>query len=122
MGPDGLRQVALACCQNLSLLKKKLTEIDGVEVVFNTPVFNELVLRLPKSVDTVLQTLAKNQIQGGFSLTSVYPELGECLLICVTETKTERDLDGFVAELSAVLKQLDTEKKSHKPAPIVATV
>src|SRR6202034_2154802 len=57
MGPEGLRKVALASCRNLYQLKEKLAAIAGVEVVFNHPVFHEIVLRLPVAVDAVLESL-----------------------------------------------------------------
>ncbi len=103
LGPEGLRQVAEACYFNAQHLKKKLQTLSGVEVVFHSPHFHEVVVRLTKPVDKILRLLANDKIQAGFNLTSVYPELGECLLICVTETKTEADIDGFVKCLAQVL-------------------
>ncbi|MHB1946526.1 MAG: aminomethyl-transferring glycine dehydrogenase subunit GcvPA [Gammaproteobacteria bacterium] len=117
MGPKGLRKVALASHQNLCLLKDKLTAIPGVEVVFNSPIFHEVVVRLPKSVETVLMNLAKENIQAGFSLKKAYPELGECLLICATETKTPADFDVFVSQLHVAL-QNQNEKKSKSTAVV----
>lgn len=112
MGPKGLRDVALACHQNLALLKQKLTAIAGVKLVFDGPLFNEMVLRLPMPVDAVLQALATENIQGGYALSKAYPELGECLLVCATETKVAADFDEFAKKLQAVLQTL-TEKKSN---------
>jgi glycine dehydrogenase subunit 1 len=104
MGPIGLRQIALASHQNCLALKEKLTAIDGVQVVFNHPVFHELVLRLPKSADAVLNALAEKNIQGGLSLHAFYPELSQdCILVCATETKSEADLDQFANALREVL-------------------
>jgi glycine dehydrogenase subunit 1 len=114
MGPHGLRQVAMACHQNLQYLQEKLFAIDGIEPVFNRPAFHETVIRLPVSVDTILQALSKNKIQGGFSLTKSYPELGECLLVCVTETKTQKEMDYFTEKLAEIVKH-----NSHK-TPYIA--
>lgn len=117
MGPKGLRRVAALCHQNLNLLKEKLNTIPGVQVVFDNPVFHEIVLRLPTSVDAVLQSLAKEKIQGGYSLRKDYPELGECLLICATETKTSEDFDYFANCLQAILQKNVNEKK-NKNSPV----
>lgn len=102
LGPKGLRKVALACHQNLQMLKEKLNKVAGIQPVFNSHVFHEIVVKLPKPVDTVLIELANNKIQAGFNLKKYYSELGNCLLICVTETKTPEDLDLFVSQLEAV--------------------
>jgi glycine dehydrogenase subunit 1 len=112
LGPEGLRQVAEACYLNTMSLKKKLAAIDGVELVFKGHHFHELVLRLDKSVDGILKILANQKLQAGFSLTSVYPELGECLLICVTETKTEEDIEWFVQCIAQVLLMAEDGKTS----------
>src|SRR3990167_8388767 len=99
LGPEGLRRVALASHQKTVLLRDKLLAIPGVKLLFAGPFFHEIVITLPKPVDQVLPKLSKKHIQGGFSLKAAYPELGEALLICVTETKTEEDLELFANTL-----------------------
>lgn len=101
LGPRGLRQVALTCHQNLRALQEKLSKLDTIRVVFSGHLFNEIVIELNKPVEKVLNQLAKNKIQAGFDLTKCYPELGNCLLVCVTETKTLEDLDFYVSQLEA---------------------
>jgi glycine cleavage system P protein (glycine dehydrogenase) subunit 1 len=117
LGPAGLRSVAIASHQNVHYLREKLCAIEGVWAVFNRPVFHEIVVHLPMSVDAVLHALAKNKIQAGFSLTKAYPHLGECLLVCATETKTHEDMDYFVKKLADVLKD-----NSHPIAHTAKTV
>lgn len=114
LGPKGLRASALACCQNASLLRDKLLTAGAVEVAFQSPHFHEIVLRLPKPVDLVLSELAKLNIQGGFALNKVYPELDNCMLVCVTETKTVADLDEYVEKLQFVLNQLASVSQSNR--------
>ena len=71
--------------------------------IFNAPFFHEFVIRLPKPVNHLLQALAKVGIHGGFDLSTLYPELGNALLICVTETKTQQDLNLYQQQLSKLL-------------------
>ncbi len=114
LGPKGLRKVALACHQNLRLLQEKLTHVEGVRQVFQGPLFHEMVLQLNHPVDFVLAELAKHKIQAGFSIKKYYPELGDCLLVCVTETKSSSDLDVFANHLrSALTARVNTTEKSH---------
>lgn len=105
LGPKGLRRTALACYQNTHALRDMLAAIPGVEVVFTSPMLHEMVLRLPKPVDHVLNELAKFRIQGGYALNHAYPELGNCLLVCATETKTDADFVEFAKRLQQVLSQ-----------------
>lgn len=104
MGPQGLKQVALQSHAKMRECAAQLKTLPGVEIVFNQPFFHEVVVRLKQPVDAVLQTLAKRRIQGGFDLSQAYPSLGQCLLICVTETKTSEDITAFVKQLGEVLE------------------
>jgi glycine dehydrogenase subunit 1 len=103
MGPQGLRRIAAACHHNLQLLQDKLKHVSEAKIIFSAAAFHEIVLRLSKPVEYVLQELAKYNIQGGFNLKKYYPELGECLSVCVTETKTTEDIDLFVTQLNEAL-------------------
>jgi len=117
LGADGLAEVASHCHHNTQLLHEKLKAVDGVELVFSSPFMHEFVLRLNQTVEPVLTALAKQNIQAGFSLSQDYPELGDCLLVCVTETKTEADIDLFVETLKKnliiVTKEIPSNVYDH---------
>jgi glycine dehydrogenase subunit 1 len=51
----------------------------------------------------VLEALAKDNIIGGYDLSAEYPELGNALLICATETKTEEDLQTYATKLAEIM-------------------
>jgi glycine dehydrogenase subunit 1 len=103
MGPEGLRRTAVASHANTRALLRRLAPIKGVERVFGGPFFHEAVLRLNRPVQDVLAGMAGEGILGGYALGENYPELGEALLVCATETKTGADLDRYAAALSRVL-------------------
>lgn len=103
MGAEGMRNTAINCHVNAESLRELLTKVKGVELVFSGQAFHEFVLRLSKPVHEVLQNLAKHGIQGGYDLTKYYPELGNCLLVCATETKTANCLQAYVKALGEVL-------------------
>ncbi len=62
------------------------------------------MVKVNKPVDQLLHELAKRRIQGGYALKETYPELGDCLLVCVTETKTLADIKLFAQHLRDVLE------------------
>lgn len=95
LSATGLRNVAAACYHNAQDLMRRLTEIDGVEKVFKGASFHEFVIRLNTSTDTVLKKLSEEGIQAGYALKTEYPELGESLLVCATETKSIKDLERY---------------------------
>lgn len=111
LGPEGLRRVATASHHNAVELQNKLSEIPGVATVFKSPIFHEFVIRLNQPVNTVIAGLAEVGIQAGFSLTNDYPELGESLLVCATETKLPEDLSLYYESLNALCMQERREAK-----------
>jgi glycine dehydrogenase subunit 1 len=105
LGPEGLRRVAAVSHRNTRKLVERLARIKGVSAVFDTAFFQECVLRFERPVAGVLQALAKRNILGGFDLSEHYPQLGNALLVCVTETKTDEDIELYAQALAEVLKK-----------------
>lgn len=103
MGAEGLRQVAIQSCANTHYLIKKLTAIKGVECVFQSDSMHEVVMRLPQCPESILSELVRIGILGGYPLGQDYPELADCILICATETKTEKDIDEYANALNKIL-------------------
>lgn len=107
LGAAGLERVGAHSIANTAALVGKLTAIPGVEAAFGGDPqvnhFHEAVIRLPRPVAPVLEKLARQGILGGFDLGRHYPELGNALLVCATETKSEADLDRYAAALAKVL-------------------
>lgn len=102
LGAKGLQHVAAASHQNANDLLERLTSIQGVDRIFSGPIFHEFALRLTTSVDDALKQLSDAGIQGGYSLKMEYPELGESLLVCATETKFEKDLARYQTALEKI--------------------
>lgn len=103
LGPGGLERVAAHCHSNTRSLFEGLTALKGVEPVFDRPYFHEAAVRLSKPIEPVLGSLLERGIVGGFNLKEEYPELGEALLVCATETKTVADLEHYIQALHSEL-------------------
>ncbi len=104
MGAQGLERVASACVSRTAELVAALSSIGGVRPALSRPHFHEAVLRLDRPVAPVLRALAARGIEGGFDLSEEYPELGSCLLICATETKTSADVQRYALALTETLR------------------
>lgn len=92
LGATGLVEVATACHHNTHALVDALTAIPRVSLAFSSHYFHEAVITLPKPVMPVLKALADKGIAGGYDLSAQYPNLGNALLICATEMRTEEDI------------------------------
>ncbi|GAC1628317.1 MAG: aminomethyl-transferring glycine dehydrogenase subunit GcvPA [Nevskia sp.] len=104
LGPEGLSRVATHSMANTQALLEALTAVPGVERLFSAERFHEAVIRLPRAVEPVLAALAKQGVLGGFDLSRHYPELGDALLVCATETKTAADIARYADALRAALQ------------------
>ena len=105
LGPEGLRRVAAACHEGMLMLLADLGAIGGVERVFEGPVFHESVMRFDVPADEMLRALRARGILAGLSLKRDYPELGESVLACVTETKTAADLVDYAGQVARILDE-----------------
>ena len=116
LGPQGLRRVARACHDGMLMLLGNLGAIGGVTRAFDGPVFHESVLRFDMPAAVVLQALRTQGILGGLSLEQDYPELGESVLVCVTETKNAADLVDYAGQVGRILgKRLAPAPCAHDP-------
>jgi glycine dehydrogenase subunit 1 len=100
LGPEGVRRVATNSMANTRTLREKLTAIPGVRALFARAGFHEVALSLPKPASEVIERLAKENIVAGVALGEEYPELGDALLVCATETKTSADIDRFASAMA----------------------
>ncbi|MFN0040600.1 MAG: aminomethyl-transferring glycine dehydrogenase subunit GcvPA [Burkholderiales bacterium] len=103
VGPEGLKNVATRSHANLMSLVNKMETIPGVRRMFDSPVFHEAAMRLPVAPAGPLQALREQGILGGYDLASEFPNMGNVLLVCATETKTPEDIEIYVRALSRAI-------------------
>jgi len=103
LGAQGLMQVADNCQQNTHALIDKLSQINGVELVFNSPYFHEALLRFKQPVNEVLHALHLAGIAGGYAVAPHYPQLANTLLVCATEMRTAADIELYAQTLRQIL-------------------
>jgi len=105
LGEKGLRGLAALNHARAVKVAERLAAISGVSVV-NGSFFNEFVLKLPVNAANVVQSLAERGILAGVPLGRLYPDnpdLANGLLVAVTETVTDADIDALCTGLKEVL-------------------
>jgi glycine dehydrogenase subunit 1 len=98
LGRSGLRELARVNYRAAHAAAARL-DAAGAGLVFGAPFFNEFVVRAPDAVAR-WDRLARDGLVAGFPLARWYPELGDALLLCVTETHTPEQVDRLVGALS----------------------
>jgi glycine dehydrogenase subunit 1 len=106
LGEKGLRRLAEINHARAVAVAERLSAIPGVELV-NDSFFNEFTLRLPVEARPAVHALVDRGILGGVSLGRLYPGeagLANGLVVAVTETVTDEDVDAFQAGLREVVQ------------------
>ena len=102
LGPAGLTKVAHACHNNTTALIEKLEASGRAKRIFNRPIFHESVMQFEADNEKIMAAMSEQGILPGVIINEDYPELGNAILLCATETKSMQDLDTFVAALEQV--------------------
>jgi glycine dehydrogenase subunit 1 len=107
LGPEGLRKTALLCHQNALALVKLLENVDGVTLKFNGAFFHEFVLHCDADTGLLVEKMLQANIFAGLQLKQHYDALSQCLLVCVTEVKTQEDLQSYQKTLLQALTAME---------------
>jgi glycine dehydrogenase subunit 1 len=103
MGKKGLQEVAMQNVQKAAYAAKRIEELDGYSLVFDSPKFNEFVVRGPVEAAGLLQRLsADHGILGGIPVSRYYQNRPNDFLVCVTETNSREQIDDLVDALSEI--------------------
>jgi glycine dehydrogenase subunit 1 len=105
LGEKGLRQLAAENHRLACLAADRLAQVPGVTVL-NDAFFNEFTVMLPTDARAVVRTLAEKKVLAGVSLGRLYPgvdALAKGLVVAVTETASEEDIDTLCSALTEVL-------------------
>ncbi|MBM4347373.1 MAG: aminomethyl-transferring glycine dehydrogenase subunit GcvPA, partial [Deltaproteobacteria bacterium] len=104
LGKEGLRELALMNLNKTEYAKKVASKIDGSQIAFASPTFNEFVLKIEGDPEKVLEKMRKEGILGGLYLGQFYPELSRHLLVTVTEMNTRKEIERWAEALEKALR------------------
>ena len=104
LGAEGLKRVAQACHANTRKLVDALTASEYIVPVFNRPFFHETVLKSSLPLAGLMKPLHAHNILPGYALEQDYPELGEALLVCATEKRSDADIETYAGHLGRIIE------------------
>ncbi len=106
LGKSGLEKVAETNMKRARYAMEKITAINGYKLAFNSPFFNEFLIKLPKDEIQIHNHLLSKGIHGGYLLNTFsrgsYPEIGNGMIFNVTEVHTDEQIDMLVDALKEV--------------------
>ncbi|HBK18205.1 MAG: aminomethyl-transferring glycine dehydrogenase subunit GcvPA [OM182 bacterium] len=108
MGPDGIRETAIASHSGAMRLREALLQIPGVSPFFPGPNFHEFTVKLPARCAQVIPSMMEAGILPGLDLSefveSSIPDAEYGLLVAVTEKRTDAEIEHYANTLKAVLE------------------
>ena len=105
LGEKGLCELAMLNHKKAVAASQRLAKVNGVGLL-NDSFFNEFTLVLNKDARNVVRKLADKGILAGVSLGRLYPDnsdLAQGLLVAVTETTTNDDVEALATALEGEL-------------------
>ncbi|MBN2562588.1 MAG: aminomethyl-transferring glycine dehydrogenase subunit GcvPA [Phycisphaerae bacterium] len=102
LGKAGIANVARMCFDKAHYAAKQIAQLPGYSLPYPGPFFKEFVVRCAKPVEAVVAACREEGILAGVALADFYPDMGDCLLVAVTEKRTRAEIDEYVGILRKV--------------------
>ncbi len=104
LGPRGLREAAEQCVQRSHFALSRLTELQGVERVYEGPFFREFVVRCPEPAAALVEAVYdRDRILIGVPLSRFDPAREKDLLVAVTEKRSRAEIDALADAIGRAL-------------------
>ncbi len=98
LGKSGFQELGETILYKSHYAAKKLNEIDGVSApAIGDAFWKEFVVQFQTTTaEKVHQELLQRDLHGGVILSNRFPDLGESMLLCITEIHTKETIDELV--------------------------
>jgi glycine dehydrogenase subunit 1 len=100
MGKKGLQEVAMQNAQKAAYAATQIAAIEGYSLPYDSPRFNEFVVRGPRPAVETLEKVRVSGIIGGLDLSKYYASGDNDFLVAVTETNSREQIDALASALA----------------------
>ena len=103
LGEQNFMHLAQINAANARLLQQKLTTLPGVKLLRSGTYFNEFAVELPLPAQSFYEKMCSRGILAGVPVAPTLTGHDRGLLVAVTETKTEADIEAYVTHARTCL-------------------
>jgi glycine cleavage system P protein (glycine dehydrogenase) subunit 1 len=103
LGRQGLVELVELMLRRTAYARDRLSAVDGVRVLHRRPVVREFAVALDAPAQDVVNVCRRVGINPGYPLGRDYPELGEALLVAITERRSREDIDRLAEALGTAV-------------------
>ena len=102
LGPQGLKETAEHCVVKTNVAREKFAASERFELVHPGPVFKEFVVRdRQKNVKELIRQAQAKGFLAGVAMGDLEEEWNDCMLVAVTEKRTEAEIEALVEVLQS---------------------
>jgi glycine dehydrogenase subunit 1 len=105
LGRQGIVELGELMLQRTAYARETLAAAEGIELLYDAPVFREFAVKLGAPTEAVLARLALDGINGGYDLSRDCPELEGGLLIAITEKRSRAEIDRLASSLERAVSE-----------------
>lgn len=102
LGPQGLKEVAELNIARAHQLAELINQVPGFKAGTGAAFFNEFIVTCLRPATEVISALEKQGLAAGYDLGTLCPQMKNCLLVCATEMRTEKDLQAYADALRGI--------------------
>jgi glycine dehydrogenase subunit 1 len=103
LGRQGIVELVTLMLQRTAFARERLAGLEGVSLLHEQPVVREFAVRLEAPVERVVARCREQGVNPGYPLHRDYPDLGDCLLVAITEQRTRSQIDRLAEALGAAV-------------------
>jgi len=111
LGKTGLKKIALLSAEKAQQTASALFDLEGFKPYFDNPFVREFAVRTPVPARQLILSMVERQILPGVDAGRWYKNMNDCLIVALTEKRTEEEITRLVEGLkeltaSGVLSQM----------------
>jgi len=99
LGRSGLKKVALLSAEKAQAAAKRIFEIEGFESYFKAPFVREFAVKTPVPAHKIIASMVQKNILPGIDAGKWYRGIDDCLIVAMTEKRTDGDINRLVEGL-----------------------
>jgi glycine dehydrogenase subunit 1 len=99
MGKTGLKKVALLSAEKAQTAAAQIAALDGFGLYFKGPFVREFAVRTPVPARDIVLHMMDKGVLPGVDAGRWYPSMTNCLLVALTEKRTDADIAALVGGL-----------------------
>ena len=103
LGEHGFKYLSKLLFDRAHYLAEKLSEIEGVSLLYDAPFYREFAVKLPKNAEEVVHKACEKGVMPGIALGKIIDGMENVLLVASSDKYGKKDMDEMVEVMNSML-------------------